>query len=307
MRPVDIVRRVCPRARQNYIAAFENGDHLFRKHGVTTPLRMAHFLAQVLHETGGLTIERENMNYTARRIGEIFGVGRHSAKVTASEAAQFAGDQKGIAERVYGLGNPRKAKELGNTQPGDGYRYRGNGIMQTTGRGNHRRMGIKCGVDFEAHPEWVVSDEHALKPALAEWTEGRLNAKADANDISAITKRINGGFNGFEDRKDWFRKVRPLCTGLELNGRDDYPEPEAAPEIEPTDPPAKRGWFRSWGARIKAILTAIGFGGLTWLTDWQIAAAFFAFLLILIGIAISLFFWIFDAKDVRAWLRGQVS
>ncbi|HEY2685792.1 MAG TPA: hypothetical protein VGI93_19940 [Steroidobacteraceae bacterium] len=73
-------------------------------------------------------------------------------------------------------------------------------------------MGQKCGVDFEGHPELVLSAEHALKPALAEWTEGNLNAAADRDDIVTITKRINGGTNGLDDRRAWFRKIKPLLA-----------------------------------------------------------------------------------------------
>jgi putative chitinase len=232
-RPIDLVRRVAPRARPEYLAAFEAGDALFAQHNITTPARLAHFLAQVLHETGGLTIASENMNYRAQRIMEIFGVGKHSAAVTTTEAAQLAGNPAALADRVYGLGNPKKAKELGNLQPGDGYRYRGAGIMQTTGRANYRRMGAKCKVDFEAHPEFVYSAEHALKPALAEWTEGNLNAKADVDDILGITKRINGGTNGLADRKEWYAKVRPLITSVTLKSTPVAAEP--AP-VEPSVP-----------------------------------------------------------------------
>jgi putative chitinase len=207
---LDAVTRVAPRARDNYLQSIREGGALFQQHGLTTPLRVAHFLAQSLHETGGFTILRENMNYSAARLVEIFGVNRHSAAITAAEAANLAGHPEAIAERVYGLGNPRMASMLGNTQPGDGFRYRGNGILQTTGRGNHRRTGRACGVDFEGNPDLVTAPEHALKPALQEWTEGNLNAAADRNDIRAITRRINGGFNGLTDREAWFDKVWPL-------------------------------------------------------------------------------------------------
>jgi lysozyme family protein len=82
------------------------------------------------------------------------------------------------------------------------------------------------------------------------------------------------------------------------------PDIDPAPDHEPTDQP--KGWFRSWGSRIKAILVGGGFTSLGFLTDWQIAAAFFAFLLILVGVSIAVFFWIFDAEDVRDWLKKQV-
>lgn len=212
----DAVTRVAPQARPNYLEAIRQGGPLFAQHGITTPLRLTHFLAQALHETGGFLILRENMNYSAPRLMQIFGVGHHSAAVTEAEAATLSGHPEAIAERVYGLGNPNKAAELGNTQPGDGFLYRGNGILQTTGRGNHRRMGAACGVDFEGQPELVIAAEHALKPALQEWTEGNLNARADENNIQAITRRINGGLNGLPDRQAWFNKLWPLLRTNDL-------------------------------------------------------------------------------------------
>lgn len=232
MRPVEIVRKIAPKARASYLSAFENGDALFAKHGITTPIRLAHFLAQVLHECGGLTIEWESGAYSAKRLLEIFGEGHHSAKVTPAEATKLAMNGPAIFERVYGLGNPTMAKALGNLNPGDGFRYRGCGIMQTTGRANYRRMGQRCGVDFEGHPELVLSAEHALKPALAEWTEGNLNVLADKSDIRGITRRINGGYNGLAEREIWFQKVRPLCEGMTLAVSGATIEPPA-----PTPPP----------------------------------------------------------------------
>lgn len=212
MRAIDIVRRLCPRAKTAYVAAFEAGDQMLAAYGVTTPLRVAHFLAQALHESGGLTIERESGSYTAKRIVEIFGVGKHSAAITAAEARVLAGDGLALFERVYGIGNPRKAKELGNTQKGDGWSYRGNGLMQTTGRDAHRRLGAAVGLGnlFEDRPEAVTDPAHALLPALAEWSEIGGNALADQDDIAAITKRINGGYNGIDDRRAWLGKVYPL-------------------------------------------------------------------------------------------------
>jgi putative chitinase len=207
---LEALKQIAPHARDNYLGAIARGGLLFEEHGVTTPLRMAHFLAQALHETGGFTILRENMNYSVMRLVEIFGVNHHSAAVTDAEAAQFAGNPEAIAERVYGLGNPRKARELGNTETGDGFRYRGNGVLQTTGRGNHRRMGAACGIDFEGNPDLVVAPEHALKPALSEWTECGLNVFADRNDIRTITLRINGGLTGLSGREGWFAKAWSL-------------------------------------------------------------------------------------------------
>jgi putative chitinase len=204
---VNRIRQIAPDARPNYIEAIRAGDALFEQHQITMPLRMAHFLAQALHETGSFTVLRENMNYSADRLLVIFGVGVHSAAITPAQAAALAHRPADIADRVYGQGNPSKAKEFDNTNPGDGFRYRGNGILQTTGRRSHRETGRACGVDFEGNPDLVTDPQHALKPALQEWTEKGLNAFADKNDIRTITLRINGGLNGFDERESLFRRV----------------------------------------------------------------------------------------------------
>lgn len=204
-----VLAQVAPKAHPNYIRAIRENGALFERHGITTPRRMAHFLAQALTETGAFKVLRENMNYKVPQMLKIFGVGKHSAKITAAEAPRFAMNAEALAERVYGLGNPKKARELGNTQPGDGFRYRGNGVLQMTGRDGHRRRGAANGLDFENQPELATLPEHALKPALQEWADGNLNKFADIDDIRTITKRINGGLNGFDDRKKWFAKLLP--------------------------------------------------------------------------------------------------
>ena len=211
-RTLAALAHVAPDARDTYMDAVRNGTALFEEHGITTGLRMAHFLAQAMAETGAFTVLRESMNYKVPRMLEIFGVGNHSAKITAAEAPHFAHNEHALAERVYGAGNPGKAAELGNTQPGDGFRYRGNGVLQTTGREAHRKMGEKCGLDFENNPDLVTMTEHALKPALQEWSDGNLNHFADLNDIRTITLRINGGLNGFAERKAFFARLKPLLT-----------------------------------------------------------------------------------------------
>ena len=206
------VTQLSPQARDNYLQAIREGGPLFEQHGITTALRMSHFIAQAMAETGGFTLLRESMNYSVPRMLKIFGVGEHSANVTAAEAPGLAHNEQALAERVYGLGNPGKAEELGNTHPGDGFRYRGNGFLQTTGRGPHRKMGLAFGLDFENNPELVTDPEHILKPALKEWSDKNLNKFADLNDIRTITKRINGGFNGFEERKMFFAKLLPRLS-----------------------------------------------------------------------------------------------
>ena len=208
-----VLSQLAPKAHPNYLQAIREGGPLFEQHGITTPLRMAHFLAQAMTETGALTVLRESMSYKVPRMLAIFGVGNHSANVTAAEAPALAQNERALSERVYGLGNPKKAKDLGNTEPGDGFRYRGNGVLQMTGRDAHRRRGEANGLDFEGNPDLATLPEHALKPALQEWADGNLNHFADIGDIRTITKRINGGLNGFDDRKAYFAKLLPRLNG----------------------------------------------------------------------------------------------
>jgi predicted chitinase len=183
----------------------ERGAELCDEAGIDEALELQHFFAQIAHESGGFTILWENMSYRAERIVEIFGNGRHSAGVSQAEAETLAGKPYDLAERVYGIGNPRKARELGNREPGDGFRYRGYGPMQITGRKDHERL-----LNGEVTPY------AALRAAFREWTEKNCNDAARRDDIKTITKRINGGFNGLEDRRRWLakaKKVWPVFPG----------------------------------------------------------------------------------------------
>jgi putative chitinase len=208
MRAVDVVRAISPRCYPNYTEAFDGGDAFLQQYQITSPLRVAHFLAQALYETGGGTVLFENLSYkTADRLLQIFGVGNHSAAVRPEEVAGLLNNPQALAERVYGMGNPKKAADLGNVKPGDAYRYRGGGLLQTTGGGNYLRMGQLSQVDFYDNTDLIVAPEHALKPAVREWDEGKLNGFADKNDIRTITRVINGGYNGLPQRQDLFNRI----------------------------------------------------------------------------------------------------
>lgn len=183
-----------------YVQAMaEHGEELFAEFGIDTALELQHFMAQIAHESGGFTIFRENMNYRAERIMEIFGVGRHSARVTPEEAQQLAGNPDALAERVYGIGNPKKAAELGNIEAGDGTKYAGTGLIQVTGRTDHEKY---YGGDYSAR--------QCLKAALMEWDEKGCNEIAGSDNCKLITKKINGGYNGLSDRQQWLAKAKKI-------------------------------------------------------------------------------------------------
>lgn len=145
----------------------------FPKFGIGTPLRLAHFLAQAAHETMGFLYLKElgGPAYFARYDGR---------------------------------------DDLGNTKPGDGARFPGRGIFQLTGRANYANMGPRIGVDLIAHPEKAADPANAVTIACLYWQDKKLSALADADDIRAITKKINGGFNGFDDRKARLIKLKQV-------------------------------------------------------------------------------------------------
>lgn len=200
-RPTNAARA---RVWDDYVSAFEMfGDALASEFGLDEPLEVQHFMAQIAHESAGFTILWENMAYSAERILQIFGEGHHSAAVTPSEARHLERNPDALAERVYGLGNPRKARELGNTEPGDGFRYRGFGLIQTTGRAAHNTM-----LGNQTTPV------AALRAAFTEWDHRGCNDHARNDDIKTITKRINGGFNGIADRRAWLARAKKVWPTL---------------------------------------------------------------------------------------------
>lgn len=218
---LEVIQRFAPRPTSanhaavwdQYVAALvEDGDALCTEFGLDEALEVQHFMAQIAHECGGFTILWESGAYSAATIMRIFGVGKHTAGVSQSEANRIASlpveeRTKVLFERVYGLGNPKKARELGNREPGDGWRYRGFGPMQTTGRTDHERL---LGGDHSA--------SSALRAAFREWDKKNCNDLARADDIKMITKRINGGYNGLDSRRAWLAKAKRVWPRLSGDG-----------------------------------------------------------------------------------------
>lgn len=174
------------------------------KFGVNTPLRLSHFLAQCGHESGGFRITQENLNYSAKGLQGIF------KKYFPSEAIalDYAKKPQKIANRVYGgrMGN-------GNEASGDGFKFRGRGYIQLTGRDNYTAFGKSIGVAIEDNPDLVATD-YALASAAWFWSKNGLNKIADtgATDaaVTMITKRVNGGTIGLADRIKHFKEYYSL-------------------------------------------------------------------------------------------------
>ena len=207
----DVVAKFAPNAKPAYRDAFAAGDGLLASHGITTPLRLAHFMAQCFHETAALTLLIESGRYSKEGLAKLWDGGNWHKYFEDRDACLAMADQcaidggKALFSLVY-------SNRMGNGAPktGDGWTYRGRGILQTTGRESYRKFGKASGVDFEKDPDLVISAAHALKPALLEWKTKNCNAAADDDDIEAVTKAINGGLNGLADRKEWFGRIRPF-------------------------------------------------------------------------------------------------
>jgi putative chitinase len=220
----DLLRRMWPSAPQALVDAIVTGGAAtLAEHGVTSDLQLLHFMAQISHESDGGTIRRESMRYSANRIMQIFGVGHHSAAVTRAEAVKLAklcrtDGGAALAERVYGLGNPGMAADLGNTEPGDGWNFRGGGLTQITGRAAYARASKLAGVDLVADPDRVSEPAIEFEIAAADFawcSRGGLTCLqwADRDDIVNVTRALNGGTNGLASRREWLAKWRLAMRG----------------------------------------------------------------------------------------------
>lgn len=174
--------------------------------GVNTPLRLAHFLAQCGHESGGFRLTQENLNYSAKGLMGIF----KKYFPTQALADAYARKPEKIANRVYGgrMGNGLEAS-------GEGFKFRGRGYIQLTGKSNYAAFDAAVPDDILANPD-LVSTKHALASAAWFWKKNGLNLIADtgstAEVVTKITKRVNGGTIGLPDRIKHFKEYHALLA-----------------------------------------------------------------------------------------------
>ena len=146
---------------------------LLAKYGITTPLRLAHFFSQIAHESGGF-----------KYLAELGG--------------------KSYFDKYEGR------KDLGNTQKGDGYKFKGRGYIQVTGRANYSEISKDLKIDFINNPELLEQEVNAMVSALWFWNKRKLNQFADLDDIKTITKKINGGYNGLKERQEYLAQYKKI-------------------------------------------------------------------------------------------------
>jgi putative chitinase len=161
---------------------------------MNTPQRIAAFVAQCAHESGGFMVLKENLNYRAASLRKIFPK-YFPDDAIAQRYASMPNKQEAIANRVY-------ANRMGNgpEESGDGYRYCGRGLIQLTGRQNYTWFAASLEITPEEATEYLGTFEGAAQSACWFWETNKLNQWADAGDIVTLTKRINGGTIGLEDR-----------------------------------------------------------------------------------------------------------
>ena len=170
-------------------------EQLFPDYDINTPKRMAAFIAQCSHESGGFMVLKENLNYKPASLRKLF-----SKYFPTDELAQQycskPNKQEAIANRIYAnrMGN-------GDESSGDGYRFCGRGLIQLTGRSNYQAFADSLEMNINDVPEYLATFEGAAQSACWFWETNGLNKYADAGDILNLTKRINGGTIGLEDRK----------------------------------------------------------------------------------------------------------
>ncbi|MGD8256384.1 MAG: SH3 domain-containing protein [Desulfobacterales bacterium] len=183
-------------------------NQLMQQYQIDTDLRIAHFLAQVLHESAHMKTVQENLNYSEQALLRVF-----RKYFTPSQARSYARKPKMIASRVYGgrMGN-------GDESTGDGWRYRGRGLIQLTGKSNYSKFSDWIGDDVVGHPD-LVAKAYAVHSAVYYWTSRDLNRYADQDDVKKITRIINGGLNGLANRNAILDKAKQML------------EAEFAPEL----------------------------------------------------------------------------
>lgn len=220
------------------------------KYGITTERRVAHFLSQCAHESAGFKRLEENLNYSAKALRAVFG--RYFGDAPKRDADEYHRQPEMIANYVY-MDEFRKYK-MGNTEEGDGWRFRGRGLKQLTGRDNYTKFGASIDMSAEEAAEYVATPAGAVESAAWFWDTNNLNDIADTDDVKRMTKKINGGTIGLEDRQ------KRYLHAMEVLGMD--AEALAADEDDVDDIIDDIGVLRkgSRGEGVKIMQEALGIG-----------------------------------------------
>lgn len=209
---------------------------VFARYGITTPLLVAHVMAQISHECGAGHDVVENLNYSAGRMMQVW----PSRFPTMASAQPYAGNPRALANKVY---NGRMGNAIGSD---DGWNFRGRGASQTTGREGYARVKQATGIDVVGHPEYLIDPRYFLLCGVSDFVNCGCLPFAKADDVLGVTRKLNGGTVGLAQRKIWLAKWKAALDGMPVIAAP-APAPVArpapapavrtAPTIEPASPP----------------------------------------------------------------------
>jgi putative chitinase len=190
------------------------------KYGITTERRVAHFISQCAHESNNFRSLEENLNYSEKALNAVFGRYFGPGK---RDAAEYARQPEKIANYVYQ--DEFRSSKMGNVNEGDGWLFRGRGLKQLTGRDNYTRFGKSVGMSAEEAADYVATEKGAIESAAWFWDTNKLNDIADTDDVTRMTKKINGGNIGLADRQARYSKAMEVLGSpvslAEANDDDD--------------------------------------------------------------------------------------
>lgn len=202
---LDQLRQLIPNAAGGVNAWYEGLSDALPQYEIVTPERVAAFIAQCAHESGGFRMMEENLNYKAATLTKLW-----PKRYPAGVAEQYAGKPQAIANKSYGgrMGN-------GDEASGDGWKYRGRGILQLTGKDNYRACSKFLFSDDTLldNPDILLDAYYATHSACWFWNANKLNQYADNGDFVTMTKRINGGTIGLDDRIKHYKHALDVLNG----------------------------------------------------------------------------------------------
>ena len=195
---INLLQDLCPttsyQTLTKYVEPLSDG---MNKYKITTPVRVAHFLSQCAHESGNFEFTIENLNYSQAGLLSTF-----PKYFTQSQAQEYARKPDKIGNRVY-------ANRMGNgtESSGDGYKYRGRGLIQLTGKNNYTKLSESIGKSIDDTILYLNSPIGATVAALWFWNVNKLVTLSDTATVDAITRKVNGGLHGYTDRLDKYKRI----------------------------------------------------------------------------------------------------
>lgn len=197
------VEKIAPALLKN--SSIEEINEMFEKYQITTPNRIAGWFCQCGHESADFRYKGENLNYSAEGLIKTFG---KYFKGGVAEAQAYARKPERIANRVYAnrMGN-------GNEASGDGWKFKGRGYIQLTGKENYTGFSKHMGFSIDEAVAYCETNKGAMESAMYFWARGKCNDFCDKEDILGLTKRINGGTNGLKDRQERYAKYKKILQG----------------------------------------------------------------------------------------------